>query len=204
MAPAKRNLMSLLVVMLLIIVGHPLTVKAISLEFYPASQSVDLGTNAQVDVWLRSPGDKLLSTYDFLLSYDPAILAYGSTSFSNALGNPSSDPNNVFRTDLITAGSLEIIAFPLIFDPAIQNGTSDLLLFSLNFSTLAAGTSTLNFLTDPYLYLGDENGDPLQADIVSGSIVVNQTTNPVPEPNTILLLIAGLIGVFYRKRKSIL
>jgi hypothetical protein len=195
----RRCMWSFCVVMLMTI-GHPLTARAMTLEVYPAYQSVALGTNAQVDVWLRSPGGKLLSTYDISLAFDPSILAYSTTTFSSALGDPS-DPFSTFST-LPGTGSIEITAFPLIFDSLLQNGTDDLLLFSLNFSTLTVGTSALNFLTDP-LYLGDENGGPLQASLAPGSIDVTQSTTPVPEPGTMLLLGTGLLfGVIFMKRKT--
>ena len=193
----RRCLWSLSVVMLMI-VGHPLTVKAMTLELSPTYQSVTLGTSAQVDVWLRSPGGNLLSTYDISLTYDPTILAYSTTTFSTALGDPS-DPTLFYSTS--AAGSLEIIAFPFFFDQTLQNGKADLLLFSLFFSTKSVGTSSLNFLTDP-LYLGNELGDPLQAGLGKGSIDVTQPTTPVPEPGTVVLLGIGLLcGVIFMKRK---
>ncbi len=205
----RRCLWSLSVVMFMII-GHPLTVKAMTLELSPTYQSVALGTNAQVDVWLRSPGGNMLSTYDISITYDPTILAYSTTTFSSALGVPYSDANDVFST-LSATGSLEIIAFPLFFDQTLQNGASDLFLFSLNFSTLAVGTSALDFspMYDPtqaqqfYTILGDENGDPLQASLASGSLDVTQSTAPVPEPGTVVLLGIGLLcGVILIKRKT--
>lgn len=196
----RRCLWSLSVVMLMLI-EHPLTIQAMTLEISPTYQSVALGTNAQVDVWLRSPGGNLLSTYDISLTYDPTILAYSTTTFSNALGVPYSDTNDIFST-LSDTGSLEIIAFPFIFNQSLQDGTADLLLFSLNFSTLAVGSSALNFLTGP-LYLGNENGDPLQAGLGKGSIEVTQSTTPVPEPGTLVLFGIGLLfGVVFIKRKT--
>ena len=194
---AKRNLLCLFVVML-IAVGHPLAAKALSLELSPSFQSVGLGTNAQVDVWLRDPG-AYLSAYDISLTYNPAILAYSATTFSSALGNPT-DPSNYFYATPGN-GSLEVVGFPLAFDTTLQTGTADLLLFTLNFSTLSAGTSTLNFASDP-LYLGDEFGNPLVATLGTGSITVTQTITPVPEPGTVLLLGAGLLGVLYLRRKN--
>ena len=198
MSSAKKYLWSLVVVMLM---SSASTVMAMSLEISPTAQSIPVGTHAQVEVWLKNPGGNFLSTYDFFLTYDPAILSYNTTSFSNALGNPASDPGNLYMTDSSTSGSLELIAFPFTFDQGLQSGTTDLLLLSLDFSTLAVGTSTLNFLTAPYLYLGNENGDNLQAELVSGSIDVIQS-NPVPEPSTLLLLSAGIIGGILLKRKQ--
>lgn len=198
MSSAKKYLWSLVVVMLM---SSASTVMAMTLEISPTAQSIPVGTHAQVAVWLKNPGGNFLSTYDFFLTYDPAILSYNTTSFSNALGNPASDPGNLYMTDSSTSGSLELIAFPLTFDQGLQSGTTDLLLLSLDFSTLAVGTSTLNFLTAPYLYLGNENGDNLQVELVSGSIDVIQS-NPVPEPSTLLLLSAGIIGGILLKRKQ--
>lgn len=199
MGLTKRSLWSLLI-LILMVVGHPLTVKAMTLTISPSNQSVALGSNVQIDVSFINPGGKLLAEYDLFLTYDPTILAYNNASFSSALGNPN-DPNNWFSTTSSSPGSLEILAFPLLFDQTLQNGTSDLPLFSLNFSTLTAGTSILSFTPDSIM--GDELGDPLQVDLVSGRIDVTQSTNPVPEPSTVLLLSASLlIGIIYIKRKN--
>ena len=203
----RRCLWSLSVVMLMI-VGHPLTVKAMTLELSPTYQSVTLGTSAQVDVWLRSPDTNWLSTYDISLTFDQTILAYSSTIFSSALGDPS-DLDSTFIT-LSDTGSLEIIAFPFFFDQTLQNGKADLLLFSLNFSTKSVGTSSLVFspiydptiTQPPYTILGDASANNLMASLVSGSIEVTQPTTPVPEPGTVVLLGIGLLcGVIFMKRK---
>ena len=187
---AKRNMLCLFIVML-IALGHPLVAKAITLEVSPTFQSVSLGTNAQVDVWFKNPGGAQLSTYQLFLNYDPTILAYQSMTFSAAIGDPG------WSVVIPDTGSVFVAYLP--DPPALQTGTDDLLLFSLLFSTKGVGTSNLT-ITDPYL--GDPNYDPLSADLVSGIIEVTPSSNPIPEPGTVLLLGAGLLGLLYRRRKN--
>jgi hypothetical protein len=194
---AKRNILCLCLAMLFAI-GTPIAAKAMSLGLSPASQSVSLGSSALVDVWLKQPGGSALGEYTVFLNYDPAILAYGTTTFSAALGGDPANPMNWFDTVSLTPGSLMITGFPYPFDPALQTGNDDLLLFSLSFSTRSVGTSGLGFTPDTIL--GDGNGDPFLAELGSGSIEVTQSA--VPEPGTLLLLGTGLIALLCRGRKK--
>lgn len=176
---------------MLIALGHPVVAKAITLEVSPTFQSVSRGTNAQVDVWFKNPGGAQLGAYQVILNYDPTILAYQNMSFSAAIGDPGWS---------VVAPDTGSVFFAYLPDPpALQTGTDDLLLFSVIFATHAAGTSALT-LTDPVL--GDLNYDSLSVELASGTIEVTQSSNPVPEPGTLLLFGVGLLGLLYRRRKS--
>ncbi len=47
---------------------------AVSLEFAPASQTVNIGNQVTVDVFASNPGDNLIGAYDFSVNYEFSVL----------------------------------------------------------------------------------------------------------------------------------
>lgn len=77
--------------------------------------------------------------------------------------------------------------------------SSELYVGYLDFDAIAAGVTTLGITVNA---LGDANGDPLLADVTSGSI----TVTAVPEPITFGLFgigALGLIGYGWRRRRQV-
>ena len=65
---------------------------------------------------------------------------------------------------------------------------------SLTFNAVGVGKTDLSFSK---IKLGDVSGDPIMADIGSGSV----TVSAVPEPSTYLLLGLGLLGIAGLRKK---
>lgn len=177
------------------------SVQAASLGFSPADQSVDLGDQVSTDVVFFDPGGALVGAYDIVVEFDPSVLSFNDVLFGSALGAPLDSLQAVVE---IVAGDLNVAELSFLFDfSALQDGVSDVTLFSVVFDTVQAGTSALglrgNVGGDPAVFLGDEFGFPLPVDgVAGGRINVNARPQVVPEPEVLLLLAFGLGWVLLR------
>lgn len=138
----------------------------------------------------------IIGAFDFFVVYDPAVLAFDAVVFGTALGGES---DSLRIDDASPAGNVNVVELSFLSDlPALQDGVSDQLLFSISFDTLASGSSSLDFdeniLGFAGGYLGDENGIGIVLDnIGAGSITVN-TSPTISEPGSLALLLLGLAG----------
>jgi hypothetical protein len=68
----------------------------------------------------------------------------------------------------------------------------------LTLTGLAPGTSAIDLSN---VFLLDSNLNSIDASLQSGSVTVSSPTTPVPEPNTLVLLMSG-VGVFIFLRRK--
>lgn len=164
---------------------------AISLTFAPTDQTIGPGEQATVDVLVSDPAGELVAAYDFFVDYDPAVIELDSVTFGVGLGGPADSFQDVVVDPL---GQVNVSELSVLFDlSGLQDGTSDLLLFSLTFNSASNGTSPLafseNILGVAGGFLGDTAGLPIALDALgTGSIAV------VPLPASVWLLGSGLLG----------
>jgi len=175
----------------------------IIIGFDPMSQQVRVGDPASVELFidgLEAFGQPSLSTFDLDVIYDPTILDFPAVTFGDPL---LGDQLDLFGLGSLTASDDSVpgrvnlfelsLELPFDLDTFQEGGFT---LATLTFDTLAVGTSSLDISINS---LGDAFGDPLFADVQSGSI------SAVPEPATILLIgsgLAGLVGLRKRFRRS--
>ncbi len=172
---------------------------AITIGFEPAAASVSLGDTLDVAVMISGLGGEIVSAYDLDIGYDPSILSATGVSFGSLLNG--SDPLNSFQIfDLSTPGVIDLAELSLLSDLDLAGLQSDTFaLATLSFSTLAVGTSPLNFVPDPVFGIDvkGSNAQVLQLDVQRGSVTVAAS---VPEPNTLMLLGAGLVFALLMSR----
>lgn len=152
-------------------------------------QSFDVQVRVD-DPFQGLPSDEQLLAFGFHLGFDASQLQLDS--FTPAAG---------WEDD---SAHLAPSIFSASIFPGVDNaGQGDLLLATLHFDVLQAGTTTVSLATDA----GDFNQglifletDPL-AIVASDSLTI-APASAVPEPSTLLLMIAGLVGFAGWRRRS--
>lgn len=150
---------------------------------------VDVGDTFQLEVWAN--GDEIgldLVSFGFDVSFGvEGIYSYEGFTLGSGFDDDSFGDGNV-------AGS----AFPGIME-------DNYLLATLSFKTLSIGTDTINVIG---LYDGGFSGLyyelpdlSLTGYDINVSRVVETGAAPVPEPTTLLLVGAGLVGIAGRRKK---
>lgn len=181
-----------------LMLGIPSMASATLIDFDPSDTTADLGDTIAIDIVATPEAGELIGEYDFIVNFDPTILALDDLIFG-----PSLNDDEFFCSLVGCRGSVDVaggvnlfelsLAFPLFL---LQDGTSPIVLATLIFDTIGVGTSDLSFTgniagqSPPFGILGDEFGFPLpSAQPGTGSVTVVQ----VPEPSTLLLTFSGLV-----------
>ncbi len=181
----------------------PLQAQAISLEFVPPNQTVDVNDIVMVDIvvtGLEVGGiNQIVSSFDLDVTYNPLVLTATSFTYSSALdtgtfGDLPNDPPLFLNggVTFITNASLESDA-----DLQLAQGDS-VTLGTLFFQAIDSGPSTLDF---GFASLGGTNFSLLDFSKGTGNVTVRQPTqNPIPEPSTMLLMGTGSLGLLAWRR----
>lgn len=181
----KTGLISAIGTLLALCTAQPAS--AITVAFNPSSQSVSVGSATTVDLIISGLGDGIapsLGTFDLDVGFDPTILGFSGTTFGNQL-----DLFGFGDVQFATPGVGTVNMFELSLDFAEDLDTlqaDSFVLAILSFNALSPGSSPLSFSVNA---LGDSIGDPLQADLVMGSVGV------VPEPAALSLMGVGILCV---------
>ena len=191
-----------LVILATFMIFYSAGANATVIGFDPVSQDVLVGSTASVNLVIQDVGDYTapsVSTYDLNILFDPTILQFNSAVFGNGL-DVWGMGMNARDASVASPGTLNI--YEISFDsPDDLNDyqPGSFTLATLSFDALSAGESPLDISINA---LGDAYGDPLGADLSSGSITATSAAAPVPEPATLFLFLNGLAGIGYFARKK--
>jgi hypothetical protein len=179
--------------------------QAIQLSFEPSGQTRDIGDPVSVDVVVSGletgAAPEIVSAYDLDVTWNPAILGFTSVTFGPSLGGPL----DAVQQAVLTSGRLDFWEMSFLSDADLDalQGNS-VVLVTLGFQALAAGTSPLTFdaVTFPGIDVKGSNAAVLALDVNGGSVTVRDGGSPpVPEPGTLFLLGAGMVGVICMRRR---
>ena len=182
---------------------------SIILSVDPNSTSVATGQTVSAAIDIQglegnAPNGPSLGGYEFLFSYNPAILGDPTVTFGDpSLGDQlalTTTPFTCVGTACGASSNIPLELGEVSFDPAsVLNAgqASAFTLATISFTALAGGTSDLS-LSD--VILSDANGRALSAGIVNSS--VNVSSAPEPKTGILLPLAMGLAGLFLRRRWS--
>ena len=189
----KMRLPTLAIGLLALILALPIAATPV-IRFNPAAQSVNAGSTVTVDLVVSGLTDNAapsLGTFDLNVNFDRSILTFNGAIFGSQL-----DLFGLGDIRFATLGVGTVNLFELSLESAadldnLQAGA--FILAILSFTATGIGTSGLDVSLNA---LGDSLGNPVTADIVSGSIASIGAS--VPEPSTLALVGLALFALLGR------
>jgi hypothetical protein len=165
-----------------------------TLSIDPASSILSVGSNVTLDVNIANVTD--LYAFQFDLSFAPSLLSAVSIvegTFLPGGGATFFIPGTIDNV----GGTVALTADTLLGSGPGVDGSGTLAILTL--TGLAPGTSAIDLSN---VFLLDSNLNSIGASLQSGSVTITSPTTPVSEPNTLVLLLAGVVGVFIFLRRK--
>lgn len=164
-----------------------------------SAPTVTVGSSVAVDVLIADVTD--LSIFQFALGYDANLLSFTGFTGGTFLGAPAITDYDIID---VSSGLLGYV-YGLTYAQTGVNGSGGLI--TLNFNTLAAGTSFFDFSNVLFLNSDADGLGDIDITAVNGAVsilpvVVTPPTGDVPEPASLLLLGAGAAAFLVRRRSK--
>ena len=158
----------------------------------PSENDVTVGSTVDVTVSIAGLTGEGVGDYDLALVFDESVVSFVDVGIGPYLDGPLDSLQFVFPL----FGEVEVFESSFGFLD-LQIGLSSFELFTATFDVVGAGTSLLDL---GIFAIGDFFGGPLEVGVQSAS---STATDPVsvPEPGTLGLLAAGLLGLVLSRRR---
>ncbi|MBD9355186.1 hypothetical protein [Methylomonas albis] len=176
------------------------------LDISPSIQSVGISSPVSFAVTLSGlDANTALSVYDLDIGFDPTLLSFSQVTFGDPLLGDQLDLLNLgLNGPTATAGLglINLIEFSLDDTAALLAQQADsFTLAILSFNTLTAGTSPITLSVNG---LTDTNAADIPYTVRNGAIVIggDPSTNTVPEPEALLLLLSGSLAFLLNPRRN--
>jgi hypothetical protein len=173
---------------------------ALTIGFSPSSSTAGIGDLIGIDVLVTKSADEIVAAYDLDVSYNSSVLTATNVTFGSSLGAPDYSLSNF----VLSYGLIDFADVSFLSDSELLNSQAgSFTLATLFFHADAAGTSPLLFANylDGFNDIKGANNVPYLTATLDTGLVTVEGTAPVPEPSTMLLFSAGLIGLWGFRRK---
>lgn len=179
------------------------TARAALIELVPASTTVSLGEQFDLALTISGLGDGVapsVGTYDVDVSFDPSVLQ----PLSVAIGDPVlGDQLDLFGLGSIlsvtpSAGMLNLFELSLDLPTDLDDLQAPAFtLATLTFQAIDLGVSSV---TPGLNALGDSLGSPIDFQATGAQVNV-RGSQQAPEPNSLALLVLGVVTAFGLRRR---
>ena len=177
--------------------GFSFNANAISIDLVANKSAVNVGDNLEVAVrisGLNDAGAPSLGVYDLNFNFYNNLFSFNSISWGDSIHGNQLDLSGFGSLQDSTSGNGWLNLFELSFDDALdlnQFQAGEFTLFSVLLNTIAVGTGNFSLIANS---LGDAYGDELFVDEINET-QVRVGSISVPEPSSVLLLLAGLLAI---------
>jgi hypothetical protein len=178
------------------------------IEFQPASTFASTGDSISFDLVISGLGDfspDSLGAFDISIGFDDSVLAFTGYSLGDFLGEiallEAIDASTGNLGNVVNVAEVSLLS-ALALD-TLQPGEFILATLNFNVINLASGAVTqLAVLSGAVLADADGMSLPATALGTASVVGIGSAPSPIPEPGTIYLLTASLLGWLVLKRRQ--
>lgn len=150
-----------------------------------------VGQSLEIDLVVSGLYDTGLAGFDVDVKFDPTLLAFSSYSLGAELTDPAFGQDD-WSLGAVDSGVINLSELSYLLDFSGQPDSFSIA--TLTFDAVAAGAALFSF---DHLDFTDGSGSPLQLDALNGGMRINA----VPLPGACSLLMAGLAGLYFSRKR---
>lgn len=150
-----------------------------------------VGQSLEIDLIVSGLDATGLAGFDIDVKFDPNLLSFSSYRLGAELTDPVFGQDD-WSLGAVDSGVVNLSELSYLLDFSGQPNSFSIA--TITFDTLAAGAALFNF---DHFDFTDGMGSPLQLNALNGGVRIN----PVPLPGVWSLLLAGLAGLYFSRKR---